>query len=150
MKKQNFTILWSVFFLGLSFTSFSQESLSLETIADFKENYHSVSPIATQIIPYKDSYQIRFPELKNIYNPTFPNTRNRVKVENYWIQEKQLTDIGFSISTFRASVRLKGRTGQFYSIWKGESCSSLLEYTVKRVGDNLEVTGKVYKCFSRA
>lgn len=95
------------------------------------------------------SFYFRLYTLLSI-NPTYPLTKNKVKVENYWILGNVFEYIGFSISINRASVRLKGRTGKFYSLWKGEQCSSLLEYEVKRVGDNLEVTGPVYKCFTNA
>lgn len=126
----------------------AQPSLTPELIQDFKRNHHSVIDIEPQRIPYKDSYFVRFNELGKIYNPLFPKTRNKVKVENYWQQGNELSYIGFSFSTFRATVQLKGRVGLFYGLWLGERGSSLIEYQVKKEGAYLNITGKVYKCFS--
>ena len=138
--------------LLLPFTGMAQKAqqptLTQETIQDFKKNHHSVIDLEPQRILYKDSYFVRFKELGKIYNPLFPKTRNKIKVENYWQQGSELIYIGFSYSTFRATVQLKGRVGVFYGLWLGESCSSLIEYEVKRDGDYLNITGKVYKCFS--
>lgn len=140
-------------FCILSLSSSAQNSnptLTLETINNFKKKYDSVSDIEPQTIPYKDSYFLRFKELGAIYNPMFPKTRNRVHCENFQKQGKELLYIGYSISTNQATVRLKGRVGTFFGIWKSKYCSSLIEYKVTRTGDELKVKGKIYECFIRA
>lgn len=152
LKSTNMNRVSFMLFCGLLFPFIGiaqpEPTLTLKTIQDFKKNHHSVIDIESQKIPYKDSYFVRFKELGKIYNPLFPKTRNKVKVENYWQQGNELSYIGFSFSTFRATVQLKSRVGQFYGLWLGENCSSLIEYQVKRDGDYLKITGKVYKCFS--
>lgn len=128
--------------------SFAQNDLNLGTIENMKKNYHSIREIAPQRIPIKDAYFLRFPELGATYNPLFPTTRKKIHCSNYQLINSNLSYLGFSISTHRATVKLKGRVGTFYGIWKGETCTSLLEYVVKKEGDYLLVTGKLYKCFS--
>lgn len=97
---------------------------------------------------YEKSRYIRFNELGEIYNPTFPNTREKVYVRTYQEEGEELQYIGYSISTFRATVSQKGRVGQFYTIMQGPNCQSMIAYQAKKEGAYLVITGKLYKCFS--
>lgn len=132
------TVLWAQ----------KMEHLSPDMVKDFKANYHSKVAIEPQRILYADAYFLRFPELGKIYNPLFPKTRNKVHCSTFQQQGNALEYIGYSVSTFRATVQLKGRVGTFYAVWRGESCSSLIEYQVTRDGEYLDITGTIYKCFS--
>lgn len=125
-----------------------QPSLTLARIQQFKQDYQQVLDLGPQEISSKAAYFVRFEELGKIYNPTFPATRHQVRTHSFWQQANQLIYIGKSISTYRATVQLKGRVGQFYSVWEGANCNSLLEYQVQQQGETLYITGKIYQCFT--
>lgn len=148
--RRNSGFLFFCFLVLPLLVSAQQPTLTLEQINDFKKNHNSVTDIEPQRIKISDSYFLRFPELGKIYNPMFPQTRKKIRCDNYQLNDSKLEGIGFSMSTNRASVKLKGRVGTFYGTWRGENCSSLIEYKVTRNGDYLEVSGKIYKCFSIA
>lgn len=119
--------------------------LTQRTITYLKDNAALVFPIDQQTLPFRAKVMIRFPELGTIYNPTFPETRERVGVANFRKTETGFTYIGQSTSTFRATVFLRN-TGTFYGVWNDGKCASLIEYEVTRVGEQLKVKGKVYSC----
>ena len=130
--------------------SSAQEDLNLESIKSFKSSCQNITNIQTQKIHFQKAGFLRFTELGEIYNPNFPKTRNMIKCSNYQMEDSKLCYLGYSYSTFRATIPINGRVGTFYSIWKGEIGITLLEYVIKKNGDYLEVTGKLYKCFSGA
>lgn len=134
-------------FIGMA-QSAQPPTLTLANIQQFKQHYQQVLEIEPQEISYKDGYFLRFEELGKIYNPTFPKTRNKVSTHSFWQQATKLGYIGRSISTYRATVQLKGRVGQFYGIWETATCNSLIEYEVTKQGETLHVTGKIYQCFT--
>ena len=124
-------------------------SLTPATITYLKENAAIVFPIDKQTLPFRDKVMLRFPELGTIYNPTFPETRNRVSVTNFRKAGANFIYIGKSTSTFRSTVFIRN-TGTFYGVWHDGKCTSLIKYEVTRVGEQLEVTGKVYSCLVTA
>lgn len=128
--------------------SIAQAHPTIATIQSFQQNYSSKKAIAPLKVLYKESHFIRFNELGAIYNPTFPNTRDKVYVRTYQQEGDDLFYIGYSISTFRATVLQKGRVGKFYTIMQGPNCNSMIAYQAKKEGAYLIITGMLYKCFS--
>jgi len=126
----------------------TQGAFTMESIHHIQKHCNSKKPITAKSILYKESYHLRFNELGEVYNPTFPKTRNKVSVRTYQASGKVLEEISYSISTHRATVLQKGRVGVFYLIMRGKKCNSMIAYEAKKEGDYLVVTGELYKCFS--
>jgi len=109
-------------------------------------------PVKKQVIPYRAKVAVHFPELGELYNPNFPETRTQIYVANFFNQHGNgvikgpFSYIGKSISTNRATVFIQ-KEGTHYGTWNDGKCVSLIEYKVTRVGENLEITGMVYVCF---
>lgn len=144
---KNFLFLFSCF-LFLPFLSSAQNNtptLTYEQMRRLKFNVQILIPLEKQVLPFRDKVALRFEELGMIYNPTFPETTNKVYAANFRRIDRQFDFIGKSISTFRATVFIREQ-GIFYGVWNDGNCVSLIEYKVIRVGDKLEVTGNVYAC----
>jgi len=136
-------------FLLLPVGSFAQHKIPvLEqcTITQLKANSQIIIPVKKQVIPFREKIFVRFEELGEIYNPTFPETRHKISVYNFQQQGAGFLYLSKSLSTYRSSVMIYD-TGLHYGVWTDGKCDSLMEYEVTRVGENLEITGKVYSCF---
>lgn len=119
-------------------------TITLEQINYLKANAALVLPVK-QSVPYREKVVVHFKELGTIYNPTFPETRKRVSVGNFRQEGTHYEYIGKSLSTNRSTVFIRN-TGTFYGTWNDGHCCSLIEYEVTRVGEQLQITGKVYSC----
>jgi len=73
-------------FLLLPVGSFAQHKIPvLEqcTITQLKANSQIIIPVKKQVIPFREKIFVRFEELGEIYNPTFPETRHKISVYNF-------------------------------------------------------------------
>ena len=146
MKNLTFLFCGLLLLPLLSVAQKSHPTLTLANITQLKNEAQIIIPVDKQILPFRDKVMVRFPELGAIYNPAFPETRHPVQVANFHQAKGGYTYLGKSVSTLRSTVFLRNQ-GTHYGVWNDGKCPSLIEYEVERVGEHLEITGKVYSCF---
>lgn len=147
MNKFYFSFIW---FLLLPILSSAQpKSINLNDIELMHSNCLIEKPIQPKEIP-KDSWVIRFDELGEIYNPTFPNTRNKVYTSTYRKEGNEILYFSKSMSTQRATIYMESGVGRYYLLMNGDKGFSMIRYDVEEIGTNYKVTGMLYRKCSEA